>query len=95
LRITAAEGPGELFPLVKNHGVLIQIDGQGGKVFRCRALALGFEDGLQDAFEHNGIECRCFRLEELKGSRTLDRTSFHRLAILQGFRPRSFHKRRS
>jgi hypothetical protein len=56
------EGAGRLFQLVKNHGALIQIDGQGGKVFRCRAIALGFEDGLQDAFEYDGVECRCLRV---------------------------------
>ena len=48
------EGPGRLFRLVKNHGALIQIDGQGGKVFRCRAIALGFEDGLQNALVRRG-----------------------------------------
>ncbi len=53
------KGPGRLFRLVKNHGALIQIDGQGGKVFRRRAIALGFEDGPQDTFEYDGVECRC------------------------------------
>ena len=53
------KGPGRLFRLVKNHDALIQIDRQGGKVFRCRAIALGFEDGLQDTFQYDGVECRC------------------------------------
>jgi hypothetical protein len=61
------EGAGRLFRLVKNHGALIQIDGQGGKVFRCRAIALGFEDSLQDAFEYDGVECRCLRSVAIAG----------------------------
>jgi len=62
------EGAGRLFRLVKNHGALIQIDGQGGKVFRCRAITLGFEGGLQDTFEYDGVECRCLESFSIAGA---------------------------
>jgi len=62
------KAPGGLVLLFKNHGTVIKIDGQGGKVFRCRAIALGFEDSLQDAFEYDGVECRCLRLFSIAGA---------------------------